>query len=214
MHNKILTAVSVSVAIALFAIPTLGASAASPNGVLYMYSNSSCTTLLPQGGGIQGYILPSSGTVYIEIKGIPQALGSQISILLQYTGEPNEFISGVTLSSGNTNCVAWNVGEFGGTIQSTPNSCSTGIVKYGPNGDTTVSDFYSTMSHGGSDGGHFYWGTGSDNGVECSGTTTTTTTTTTTPGVPQFPGLGLVAVLGLAIPIVLLARRGFPTLNR
>ena len=127
-------------------------------GTLYMYSDSSCTTLLPQSGGIEGYVLPPNGTpVYIQITGITEVSGS-ISLLLQFSGEPNEFLS-ATVSSGSTNCVEWTVGTFGGTLQDEPSTCATGIVRYGPADDTKVSDFYSTLSNGGSDGGHFYWGT-------------------------------------------------------
>ncbi|MGI0091673.1 MAG: hypothetical protein ACREBS_08190 [Nitrososphaerales archaeon] len=194
--------------VAILALPMLGispvAAKSAGTGTLYMYTDNTCATLLPQAGGIKGYILPSTGTVIgIEVKGISGTSSSPISLLLQFTGEPNEFISGVTLSSGNTNCVAWTVGTFGGVLQSTPSTCTTGNVNYGPNDDTQVSDFNKTISNGGSDGGHFYWGTGSDGDVACSSTTT---------GVPQFPGVfGLLLVIGSAVPLIILMRRRLPS---
>jgi len=132
-------------------------------GTLFIYSDSSCSTLLSQSGGIKGYVLPATGTtVYIKITGITEVPDGPITILLQFSGETNEFIAG-TVSGGTTNCIAWVVGTFGGALQDTPSTCATGIVRYGPALDTTVSDFYSTNSNGGSDGGHFYWG----NGLPC-----------------------------------------------
>jgi hypothetical protein len=128
----------------------------SGTGTLYMYSDSSCSTLLSQSGGIQGYVIPTAGPVYIKIMGITEFEAGEISILLQYSGYPNVFLSATVDSEGNTNCVEW---DMAGPWLTPPTDCLTGVVSYGPAGDTDVSDFYTTLSNGGSDGGHFYWGT-------------------------------------------------------
>lgn len=157
------------------AIPSVHAPGpSSGNGTLHMYSDSGCSNLLPQAGGIKGYVMPATGTsIWIQITGITEVPDGGITILIQFSGEPNEFISG-TVSSGTTNCIEWVVGTFGGVLQSTPLTCATGPVSYGPASDTSVNDFYFTDSNGGSDGGHFYWGTG------CSTTTLLTTSISTT----------------------------------
>jgi len=175
-------------------------------GTLFMYTDSTCSTLLPQQGGNNAYVLPATGTVIgIKVTGITEFSDGPITLLLQFTGEPNEFLAG-TLTGGSTNCIAWTVGDFQG-LQTTPSGCNTGIVSYGPGGSTKVSEFLMTDSNGGADGGHFLWGT------SCGGTTTTTSTTTTggctencPPPVPEFP-VGLAPLLLLAIPFLFLFRK-------
>ncbi len=203
--NKLLLAGLVTFVLAAAIAPAAFAKT-NGTGTLFMYTDSTCTTLLPQSGGTMGYVLPATGTVIgIKVTGITEVADGGITILLQFTGEPNEFLSG-TVSGGTTNCIAWTVGEFGGTVQDTPSGCATGNVNYGPADDTTVSDFFFTASNGGSDGGHFFWGT------DCGGTTTTTSTTSggctenCPPPVPEFP-VGLLPVLAIAIPVLVLLRR-------
>jgi hypothetical protein len=143
----------------LTAVPNAYAVHTPGTGTLYMYSDSGCTALLPQQGGIKGYVMPATGTtVYIQITGITEVPDGSISILLQYSGVGVQFLTG-TVSSGTTSCIPWVVGTFGDVLHEPTEICATGVVRYGPAGDTNVDDFYSTLSNGGSDGGHFYWGT-------------------------------------------------------
>ncbi len=179
-------------------------------GTLGMYSDSSCTTLLPQVTvGNHGYILPSTGTtVYIKVTGITETPVTTVELLYNGTISYTEFLS-VTVTDGATNCVPWVVGTFSQATGVTINSCTTGIVKYGDSSGPGA-DKYTTLSNGGSDGGHFY-GASTPSNASCSSTTTTTTTTGTggcppegcPPPVPEFP-LGFLVVFALALPALLL----------
>jgi len=119
-----------------------------------------------------GYLLPATGTtVYVEIKGITEVTGAT-TIQMQYGGYVTTLST--TVTSDDTSCTAWVVGNFDGTGNNgiTINCGQTGIVFYDGNS-------YQTNSNGGSDGGHFYGpGTGTDS--SCTTTTATSTTTTTT----------------------------------
>ena len=170
--------------------------AANGTGVLYMYSDSGCTTLLPQvSGGNMGYILPATGTtVYIEVKGITETGVTRVE--LNYNGSPSVEILPVTVTAGNTNCVPWVVGTFGATTGFTIGSCTTGIVFYG---NVDKPNQYKTNSNGGSDGGHFY-GPGTDAGNTCAQTS-----------VPEFGfgTAGLLLTTALLLPALVLLRRRF-----
>src|SRR5712691_7127007 len=86
------------------------AHAVSGTGTLFMYSNSACTSLLPQASGNQGYVLPSTGTtVYIKITGITESSITRIE--LQYSSLSAEILT-TTVSGGNTACTPWVVGTF------------------------------------------------------------------------------------------------------
>ena len=170
---------------AIFASPA--AYAVAGTGTLFMYSDSGCTSLLPQAGGIQGYILPSTGTtVYIKITGISE---SGINVIdLQYS--PYVEHLSTTVSGGSTTCTGWTVGTFIGATGVTIGCGVTGIVFYGTTADPNA---YQSRSNGGSDGGHFL-GAGTNSNGDCVTTTTTSTTTTKTfpppSQVPEFPGIG------------------------
>ncbi len=179
----------------LLAIPA--AFAANGTGVLYIYSDSGCTSLLPPvTGGNMGYILPATGTtVYIQVKGITETGITRIE--LNYNGSISYVeVLAVTVTSGNTNCVPWVVGTFGSSTGITIGSCTTGIVFYGT---ADRPNEYKTNSNGGADGGHFY-GPGTDSGNTCAPTS-----------VPEF-GLGpagLLLTTALLLPALVLLRRKF-----
>ncbi len=165
--------------------------ATSGTGTLYMYSDSGCSTLLPQvATGNEGYILPSTGTtVYVQVKGITE---SGITVIdLQYGGYTEQLST--TVTSGSTGCEPWVVGTFGISTSVQIACGQTGIVFYG---NSTRSNLYQTNSNGGVDGGHFYGpGTNSD------GTCPT--------GVPQFPlagALGFAMVFAIAVPVLIAMR--------
>jgi hypothetical protein len=142
-------------------------------GVLYMYSDSGCTTLLPQlTGRSYGYILPATGTtVYIQIKSITETGITNINLKLS-TAHEN---LATTVAEGQTGCVAWTVGTFesgGGAII----GCSVrGGVSYGTSADPNE---FQTRSTDGTDGGHFY-GQGTAGDAKCAPSLTTALSATT-----------------------------------
>ncbi len=148
----------------------------SGTGVLYIYSDSSCTSLLPQAGGVQGYVLPAVGTtVYIQVAGITETGIKTIELLYSGSQSYTEFLS-VTVTEGSTNCVPWVVGTFSQGIGIVIDCGVTGVVKYGTSTGPSADEF-TTNSNGGSDGGHFFGaGTGSDG--TCTSTTTSSSSTT------------------------------------
>jgi hypothetical protein len=163
----------------------------SGTGVLFMYSDSSCSTLLPRvSGGTMGYLLPSTGTtVYVQIKGISELTDGGGVISMQYTPYADTLSTTISGTSPNesTSCTPWVVGNFD-TATGVAIACGqTGVVFYGQ-----TSPDYKTKSNGGADGGHFF-GPGTSSGGACSSS------------VPEFPsGLALVV---LALPLLLVLRR-------
>ena len=182
--------------------------AAGGTGVLYMYSDPGGASLLPQGGGIQGYILPATGTtVYVQIKGITESsaltdgtlVSGHTNIILQYNDGVNDHvmtISGVSVTNGNTAIVPWIVGTFTDTDGQnlvTISACETGIVFYG----TTGNHKFQSKSNGGSNGGHFL-GPGSNYiGTTC----------VPPRDVPEFGSESIALVVSAAGMVVALAMR-------
>lgn len=153
-----------AIAALLVTFSAAGAVVASPasNGVLYMYSDSGCATLLPQDSsqGPNPYIMPAVGTtVYIQIQGIPSSQfssGSTVYIQLNYNNgvtSYTELLGPTTVdSNGDTGCVSWTVGTYsqGSGVQ---NACGqTATVFYGTELHPTE---YKTSGNGGTGGGHY-----------------------------------------------------------
>lgn len=163
-------------------------------GMLFMYSDTAGTTILPQDGNIQGYILPATGTtVYVQVQGITEVssltsgtiASGETNIILQYNDgvDHNKTISGVPLTNGDTDIIPWVVGDFSDTdaslIEISP--CQTGIVFYGISSD----EKFLTRSNGGSNGGHFYGPGSIFVDTQCD-----------VPSVPEFDSPGVAVVLG------------------
>lgn len=188
---------------------------ASGTGRLYMYSDSTGNTLLPQADntGTLGYILPATGTtIYVQVKNITESSALSTSgcnggaaectnIKLLWNGH-TEILSGIPVTEvtagcpggytcWNTGLAPWVVGTFGSTSQLTVSCGQTGIVVYGQG--TSNSGYYAAEVDGSSSSqGHFY-GPGTTANGSCA------------VGAPEFP-LGILPLLALTIPILLIAR--------
>lgn len=188
----------------------------SGTGILYMYQDSSASTLFPQTTtGTLGYIVGGTGTtVYIVVTGItetaalapPGCSGSSCTstnIKLQWGGY-TEILTNVLLTEHTTGCpgaatvcwtagpVAWTVGTFGSSTGVSITCGSTGIVTYGQG--SSSSTYYTTINVGGSSAqGHFF-GAGTTSSGSCA------------TAVPEFP-LGPALLFAAAIPALMFARR-------
>lgn len=190
----------------------------SGTGTLYIYQNSNETGLLTQtSSGTLGYIVPSTGTVYVVITGITEtaALGpsgcggttpcTYTNIRLQWNGY-TETLANVPVTKQSGACpggasecwtagpAAWTVGTFGSSTGVSMTCGTTGIVIYGQDATASNKYYYTTADPGGpSSQGHFFGA-----GTSTSGTCAT--------AVPEFP-LGPVLLFAVAIPALILARR-------